>query len=93
MPADSREQLDVAHRRDERAVVFGRKRSIDPVVEAAERDADVLPRVTGDDADRRPCQRYEACGNGAAFGEKAVDDGQRAEIAAEDEDARLFREL
>jgi hypothetical protein len=93
VPADAREELDVAHRRNECAVVFGRKGAIDPIVESVERDADVLPRVTGNDADRRPRQRYETCGNGTAFGEEAIDDGQRAEVAAEDEDARLLAEL
>ena len=93
MPPDAREQLDVAHRRNERAVVFGRKRSIDPIVKSPERDADVLPCIAGNDADRRPCERYQACRNGTAFGEKAIDDSQRAEIAAENKDARVLAEI
>ena len=93
VPSDASEQLDVAHRRDERALVFRRKRAIDPIEKTGKRDAGVLPRIADRDAGRRPRNRDQSRGDGAALGSKTVDDGERAPVSAQDENARLLAQL
>ena len=93
VPLHAREQLDVAHRRDERALVFGREGAIDPFEQIRERDADVLPRVADDDTDRRPRKRNQTRGDRAALGAKTIDETQRTAAAAQDEDVRLVAQI
>jgi len=93
VPPDAREQFDVAHRGNERAVVLRGKGAVNPIEEAVERDPDVLPRIAGNDPGGRPGNRDQASGDRTALGQKVVDDCQRAQISAEYEDARFFAEL
>ncbi len=88
-PLRAREQLDVANRREERALVLGRKRAVGPVDEAAQRDADVLPGIAEYDTCRRPCKRDETSGNRPALWAKAAREGKRAAVAAENESGGL----
>ena len=72
-------------------LVLGRKGAIDPIRDAVERDADVLPRRPGDDADRRRGERNQRRGNARSgfsprCAAETIGDGERAAVTTECED-------
>ena len=89
VPCNAREQLDIAHRRDERALILGRKGAVDPIEQVREGNTNVLPAFADHDADRRPRERNQTRGDCSAVGTKTVDKTERTPAATEHENARL----
>jgi hypothetical protein len=94
-PLDARQQLDVAHRRDERSLVLRWKGPVDPIEEAGKRDAHVLPRIADDDPGGRPGDRNQPRGDRlpGRLGAKTVNDRERAAVAAQHEDPGFVPEV
>jgi len=90
-PADSSEQLEIAHRSYESVLVFGRKRAVDPIEEACQRQRCVLRLLADYEPERRPGKRYQTKRDFAVFARaQRRNDGQRVGIGTDDEDLRFI---